>query len=274
MELVRDFAHDLRISLNPIRDSKRAWNWSTIAVSGLVSIGALAFPVLGWVAAGVGFLGGLLSRRFEDREEKASRQREKLSKTLDSDVERLDQELRSDLYGWLNKSVVEPVEEHVRGLQTAAYSRFILARAQRKLAWTLNRERKKLHRMLLCNALDHLGDGQHINLIRDIARVPGTAMMLVVDPGTQFPDPIRRKLQGILTEEIWFVENTNQKSIVRQALRLKCDFREINIEDQRVVYVPVADLDATGRARVELTQQLTELHVMKSAPGEPGKGRL
>ena len=51
-------------------------------------------------------------------------------------------------------------------------------------------------------------------------------------------------------------------------LRLECDFREINIEERiRVAHVPVAELDATGRARVDLTQQLTELHVMRSVPG-------
>ncbi len=275
MQIVGDFSHDLRISLNPISDSKRAWDWSTIIVSGVIALGAFAVPVLGWVAAGLGLLGRLLGGLFEDREKKASRQQENLSKRLHAHVERLDRDLRSDLYGWLAKSVVEPVEAHVRGLQTAAHSKFILANAQRTLAWTLNRERKILHRLLLRNALHHLGDGQHIDLIRDVARVPGTAMMLVVDPGTHFPNSIRRELQDILTEKIWFVVNTNQKSIVRQALRLECDFREINIEERiRVVHVPVADLDATGRARVELTQQLTELHVMKSAPGKPGKGRL
>ena len=134
MQLVGDFAHDLRISLNPIRDSKRAWDWSTIAVSGLLFLGALAVPVLGWVAASVGLLGRLLGGLFEDREEKVSRQREKLSKTLHLDVERLDRELRSDLDGWLNKSVVEPVKAHVSGLQTAANSKFILANTQRTLA--------------------------------------------------------------------------------------------------------------------------------------------
>ena len=267
IQLVGDFADDLRISLNPIRDSKRAWDWSTIVVSGLLALGAFAVPVLGTVAAGVGLLGRLLGGLFEDREEKVSRQREKLSKTLHAYVERLDRELRSDLHEWLNKNVVEPVKAHLSGLQTTANSKFILANTQRTLAWTLNRERKKLHRLLLCKALHQLGDGQHINLIRDIARVPGTAMMLVVDPGTRFPDSIRRALQDILTERIWFVVNTNQKSIVRQALRLECDFREINIEERiRVAHVPVAELDATGRARVDLTQQLTELHVMKSVP--------
>ena len=275
MQLVGDFAQDLRISLNPISDSKRTWNWSTTVVSGLLGLGALAVPVLGWVAVGVRLLGSLLGRLFEDREEKASRQREKLAKRLYEYVEHRDGKLRSDLSGWLSKSIVEPIKAHVSGLQTAANSRFILANAQRTLAWTLNRERKKLHHVLLRHALHQLGEGQHINLIRDIARVPGTAMMLVVDPGTHFPDPIRKKLQDILTEKIWFVVNTNQKSIVRQALRLECEFREINIEERiRVVHVPVADLDATGRARVDLTQQLTELHVMKSAPGQPEKGRL
>lgn len=272
IQLVGDFADDLRISLNPVSDYKRAWNWSTKVVSGLLTLYAFAVPVLRLVAVGVEFLGSLLSRLFEDREVKASRQREKLKKRLYEHVERLEQKLRSYLDGWLNKSVVEPVETHVSGLNEAANSKFILAHTQRTLAWTLNGERKKLHRLLLCKALHQLGHGQHINLIRDIARVPGTAMMLVVDPGTRLPDSIRRALQDILTEKIWFVVNTNQKSIVRQALRLECDFREINIEERiRVVHVPVADIDATGRARVELAQQLTELHVMKSAPG---KGRL
>ncbi|MDE0025276.1 MAG: 50S ribosome-binding GTPase [Spirochaetaceae bacterium] len=273
--LFDDFAHDLRISLNPISDSKRAWNWFTTTLSGLLFLGSFlpGFAVLGLVAAGVGGLGSWLGRFFKDREYKATRQRDRLSKNLHEDVEDLCRKLRSDLYGWLNKSVVEPVEAHVRSWQKAADSKFNIANAQRKLAWTLNRERKTLHRQLLCNALDHIEDGrQYINLIRDVARVPGTAMMLVVDPGTHFPDSIRRKLQDILTEKIWFVVNTNQKSIVHQALRLKCDFREINIEGRvGVVHVPVADLDATDRARVDLTQQLTELHVKKSARV---KGRL
>ena len=89
--------------------------------------------------------------------------------------------------------------------------------------------------------------------------------MLLIEPNTTFPMDVRKKLEEMLGEKVWFVINTrDQASILAQAIGRDCDRNKVSIErDIQVAHVPVGDLDAVGISRIRLAQQLTELHVMK-----------
>lgn len=145
-----------------------------------------------------------------------------------------------------------------------------MADSQRKLAWVLNKHQKHLHRILIDKALGQLGHKDCENLILDIARVPGLAIMLLIEPKIKFPEDVRRDLEKLLGEKVWFVINTRNKvSILAQAIGRDCDRSKVSIESNiQMAHVPVDDLDAVGISRIRLAQQLTELHVMKS------KGRV
>ena len=269
LQLVGDLASDRRIAMDPVFDGKRAWNWGTTLLSGglvLTSV-ILGSTPIGWAAAAVGVVGWLASFLFKDREFKVQRQRDKLAKRLNKDIDKIERRLRKSLRNWFEKKLLHnQVRVLIADLKVITAGLFELADAQRNLAWTLNREQKKLHQTLLREALKQLGHPELYDLSSDVARVPGSAMMLVIDSGTIFPGDVRVGLKTLLEEDVWFVVNTsNDMSKLAQAIGRNCDRRRVSIEDSiRVAHVPITDLTEEVRGRISLAQQLTGLHVMKN----------
>ncbi len=269
LNFVDKFAGDRRISMDSIFDAKRAWNWGIGLLSGGLGIAAaiLASGPLGWIAAGVGLLGRFFSWLFEDREEKARKQRKKLESKLKSNVSKIERNLQKELGDWFDQDLLKKqVNVLLRDFQPIISSTLELADRQRDLAWRINKQQKELHRTLLNEALEQLGHRDSGNLILDVARTPGLAIMLLIEPKTTFPEDVRRDLKKMLGENIWFVVNTRyKKSILSQAIGRDCDPSKVSIESKiQVAHVPVGQLDAVGISRIQLAQQLTELHVMKS----------
>ena len=268
LNFVDKVAGDRRISMDSIFDTKRAWNWTTTIVSGGLAIAALlASGPSGWAAAGVKLVGWFLSLFFGDREEKARKQRKELESKLKHDVSKIESNLQKELGDWFYQDLLKKrVNAFLREFQPVISGTFELADRQRHLAWRLNKQHKELHRALINKAFDQLGYRDGRDLILDIARVPGLAIMLLIEPDTTFPEDVRRNLGKLLGENVWFVVNTrNKRSILSQAIGRDCDPSKIRIKSKiQVAHVPVGQLDAVGVARIKLAQQLTELHVMNS----------
>ena len=185
-----DFTTSRRIKMDPIFDGKRAWKWATTIISGGLGIAAaiLASGPLGWAAAAVYGLGWLFSLLFDDREDKARKQRNKLAKRLNENVDKIERNLRKKLHHWFEQELLQKqIKELLVDMSAVTAGLFALADRQRELAWALNWEQKKLHRKLLLEALKQLDRPDLIDLARDVARVPGLATMLVIDLETTFP---------------------------------------------------------------------------------------
>ena len=271
LRLADDFAADQKISMDRIFDKKRAWKWITnLGTSVLQIMSLFSSGPPGWVALAVTALGRLGFLFFEDREEKANRQRKRLEKMLRKDVDEHESGMRDVLHRWFVQEVLREVDSLIHDMSMVESHLSELANLQRGLAWTFNRKQKLLHQQLLREALDQLGCRETMWGVRDVARIPGHAVMLFKDPGTTFPDDVERGLRRLLDERIWFVVDTGSKfSKLCQAIGIrKPDERgRVAIEEHsQVAHVPVDLQDATHVARTRLAQQLTELHVMK----EPG----
>lgn len=267
LKLIADLAGDRRIAMDSVFDSKRAWNWGTSILSGGLGIAALILGggPLGWAAVAVGAIGWFVSLFLDDRETKASGQRDKLATQLNKNVSQIERSLRKGLMDWFHQHLLRgQINVLLDDLNAIIAGLFKLADAQRSLAWTLNKEQKKLHRALLHAALEQIGHPELNNLALDIARVPGLAMMLLIAPGTTFPGEVRSALEELLGERIWFVVKTgNPVSTLSQAIGKDCDRRRVRIEDKiQVAHVPIGTLDSLGLSRIRLAQQLMELHVM------------
>ena len=269
LNFVGKFAGDRRIGMDSIFDAKRAWNWGTITLSGGLTIAALIFSSgpLGWAAAAVGLIGTTLREKiFEDHEKKAHKQRNELVEQLERNINRMERNLQKKLYFWfyqelLNKQVKVLLQE----LQVVIADVLKLADRQRDLAWRINKQQKELHRTLLNKALEQILNKDNEDLILDIARVPGLAIMFLINRKTIFPEDVRKDLEKLLGEKVWFVIDTDNKtSILVQAIGRDCDRSKVHIESKiQVAHVPVGQLGAVGISRVKLAQQLTELHVME-----------
>ena len=277
LNLVGKLSANHRISMEAIFDTKRAWNWGTTILAGGLTIAAIfTGGIAAVVAAGAAFavplIGRFLSERLEkrgwieDRESKARKQRKKLEGQLQRDVDKMERNLREKLGDWFHQDLLKKQVYVLREELNAVTSTVLkLADTQRNFAWALNKEQKHLHRTLISQAFRQIGYDDSGNLISDIARLPGQALMILIEPKTIFPEDIRENLERLLGEKIWFVINTqNQASILARTIGRGCDRRKVSIESEiRVAHIPIDNLDTVSISRSRLAQQLTELHVMR-----------
>jgi len=268
LSLVASLSSDRHIRMDSIFNVKRAWNWVTNILAGGLGIAALVLGSgpLGWAAAAVGAVSWLISLFFDDREEKARRAREKLSRRLVDNINKGERDLRKNLGDWFHQELLgKQIYVLLDDLGAVTSGLFELADAQRTLAWTLNDRQKNLGRTLVKEALSQLDAVGLLDSISDVARVPGLATMFLIKPNVTFPGQIRSELEKLLDEQIWFVIDTkNTFSILSQAIGRNCEKNKISIEEKIfVAHVPLDDLDAVTKSRVRLAQQLTGLHVMR-----------
>lgn len=268
LSFVASLSSDRHIKMDSIFNVKRAWNWGTNILAGGLGIAALVLGSgpLGWAAAAVGAVGWLISLFFDDREEKARRAREKLSRRLVDNINKMERDLRKNLGDWFHQELLgKQIYVLLDDLGAVTSGLFELADAQRTLAWTLNDRQKDLGRTLAREALSQLGAVGLLDSLMDVARVPGLATMFLIKPNVTFPGQIRSELEKLLGEQVWFVIDTkNTFSILSQTIGRNCEKNKISIEEKiRVAHVPLDDLDAVTKARVRLAQQLTGFHVMR-----------
>lgn len=270
---VADFSADRSIKMDAIFDSKRWWKWGTSGLAGGLGIAALfivASNPIGWAlgigATVVGISGWLLSFCFSDREKKACQAREKLSKKLSDNINKMEHNLRKQLQDWFYKELLEKqIYALLNDISVVISALFELADAQRTLAWTLNDRIKCLGKILVEEGLKQVNASGMEYHIRDIARVPGCATMFAIAPETKFPNQIKIDIEQLFSESIWFViDNGNPKSILSQAIGRGCNRNKISIESKlKIAHVPIDEFDPLTLTRVKLAQQLTGLHITK-----------
>lgn len=267
LSLVASLSGDCHIKMDSIFNTKKVWGWAMTAVGAIgTALIILGSGPIGWGLSIGAAVGGLLSWFFEDREEKARRARNKLTKQILDNIDKMERDLRENLKDWFHKELLEKqVYVLLNDLGAVTSGLFELADTQRTLAWTLNDRQKALGRTLVEEALVQLKAENLKDSIVDIARVPGLATMFVIPPNTTFPCQVRDGLERLLGEQIWFVVDTKVRfSILAQAIGRDCDRNKISIEEKiRVAHVPLDDLGPVAKARVRLAQQLTGLHVMR-----------
>jgi hypothetical protein len=268
LSLVASLSGDRSFRMDSIFNLKRAWNWGTNILAGGLTIAALILGSgpLGWAAAAVGAVGWIISWFLDDREVKAQRAREKLTKHLTGNIDRMGGDLRKHLGDWFHQELLgKQVYVLLDDLGAVTSGLFELADAQRNLAWALNDRQKTLGRNLVDEALVQLNAEALTKVIVDVARVPGLATMFVIAPNTTFPSQVRNGLERLMGESVWFVIDTPSRiSVLAQAIGRDCDRTKISLEEKiRVAHVPLDNLGPVAQARVRLAQQLTGLHVMR-----------
>ena len=269
----------LRDRLNPARvvDGKRIVKWATVLGSGALAVAAviLASSPLGWAAAAVGLVGGLVAWFFEDGEQQRRKQRDKLQRKLEKQLEKQRRAQQEALLRWFSRDVLRgQVGAFQADLQAQIDAHFALADAQRGLARQLSQQCVALGRRLLREALDRCAGAPARGAIRSVARVPGAAMMLELARGRRVSPELLRRLRRLLDEEILLITRCEKTaSTVRQALGQAC--RGVSMEQRiDVVHVKVDRVTPAVMARVSLAQQLCGLQLqVDAAPVRRGARR-
>ena len=262
---------DDTLKMRRIVDGRRVWNWTTsilsggLTIAGLFTGGTLALVGLG--IAGLGALGNLF---FKDYEKKATDARIRLEKKLTTHIDKTVNTLRKKmldvLYNDLMKGHLYPM---VGSLSEAVSSLFALSDAQYDFAGKLNSKLEEINKISMSEALSYCGFQGLEWHIEEIARIPGSAVIIVLGDGKRFPDDAVKQLYFLLKENIWFVfKKDSIKSMLCQAIGRGIDRETIRIQKindkPRIAHIPSLETaDATTKVRIRLAQQLTGLLIMK-----------
>ena len=227
-------------------------------------------PPLVIAGLGVGALGWLGNLLFKDYESKVKNARKELERKLTNHIDKMMNSLRktmkSVLYDELLKKYMNPMEATMNEMVS---SLFALSDAQHMFAKGLNGKLEEMNKLVVSEALIYEGyEGleRHMN---SLARIPGYAVMIVLDDGKWFPDAARNALRNLLKEQIWFIfQKDDLKSMLGQAIGKGCERSEIRIQEingePRIAHISTLEtVDAYTRNRIRMAQQLTGLLIMK-----------
>lgn len=268
---------DRSINMHTLVDGKRIWNWTTTLFSGGLMIASLfnVWNPIGWIGLGVGLVGWLGSFLFSDREKKVRDARQKLEKKLSDHIDKMIGGLRKKMLDVLcDELLKKQLYPMSRTIDDVINSVFTLSKTQREFAIALNNKLQEINADVIKEALAYLGyEGLEWH-ISSIARIPGYAVMLVLEYGKVFPNNAARALSYLLKEKVWYIiKNDNIKSMLLQAIWRKSDRNSVDIQSINIQYIDDAPqiahipfLDAVNKNtknRIRMAQQITELLIIK-----------
>lgn len=260
---------DKSLNMDSIINWKKGWNWGTLLVSGGLGIaGAITSLIgltcagpLGWAALAVGAIGGLLSFLFKDKNKEINEARQRLEEKLNKNINSICVELDKNLKKCIDRLAEKRINTLIQEIQKILNILFSLGDGQKALAWNINRRILELNKDIITDVLKFTGyDGMQYH-IKEIARIPGQAVIITIPDGDRFPDDSKKKMQDLMREEISFVYETENKWLLLSRIIGKhIDRRNIRIEDKiGVAHIPIKKDDLNLLRRVRLAQQLTEL---------------
>lgn len=265
-----NFSASRSIRMDLLIDGRRIARWGLSLGGGILTIGGLitgtlAGPV-GWIAAALGVAAIFVPNLFEDHGKTVAEAKQKLTRILMADVEKIVKPVETQLKKALQQDLIDNcVTKAEHNISSAVDTVFSLSQTQRELAGHLNLQLKEINRGLIVEALQHIeatGIEYHFD---DIARLPGEYILIEVDASKSIPSDIVKKLEDILQERILFVrhqEGDSPKTLIGRILRQSksdLDWSKISVEEKpRLVHVPIDELSPYGIKLKALAQQLTD----------------
>lgn len=261
-----------RLNLGSIKahgavDAKKVWNWTTVIVSGGLTIaGLFAAPQL--VAGGViaGVVGTVGSFFFDDFEERKRKARLDLQKQLYNSIDKNIDQLRRQLNGIVaDKIINQQLRPTSQKISDVIGSLFDLSETQRRLARRINSQQRRLGSAIVTEALAYLGYNGLDGGITRVARIPGETTLLVLADKTRMPYGLKRDLAKLLDENIRYVfECDDIRVMLSRAIGRTCERRDIRIEEvkgeQLIAHIRMMnELGNEARTGMRLGTQITEL---------------
>lgn len=256
-----------KISMPSIIDGKRIWGWGVTLISGGLGIAALfGVPIVGWVALGVGAIGGLLSLLFKSKEKKIAEARKKLESqindSLDKQFAEINKKLRKVFADVLIKKQVEPTLSLLNDVIASLSS---LSDVQKQFSDSLYDKQEEINKTLLAEAIHYIGIAESDMPIRRIARISGTCIAI------SFYDRVSEEkineLSAVINETIYAINDKGnfRKLIADTAGARTSDVEILRDSNSKAVSVRIrnANNDAISVNRIKLAQQISRLYIMK-----------
>ena len=272
LKFATSFECDKSLRMHKMIDGKKLWDWSSIVLGGGLSIatgiaylvGAPVAGPLGWAALIVSVIGVGGSFLFKSRDKKEFEARMRLEKKLRENVAQICDTLEKQM----NKNLDSLVYVRIEGLMTEMDKInsviFRLADTQKELAWDLNDHMLELNSQILTEAIRLIGAEGLQYHVQSVARIPGNTTLILLNDGTVFPREQKEGLYRLMSEQIGFVyDSDNKRVLISRVLGREITRNQVNIEDKiGVVHIPLGDASPNMKNRVRLAQQFSRLLIM------------
>ena len=257
-----------KISMPSIVDGKRIWGWGVTLISGGLGIAALfGVPIVGWVALGVGVIGGLFSLLFKSKEKKIAEARKKLeiqiNSSLDKQFEEINKKLKKIFADELIKKQVEPTFSLLNNITASLSS---LADVQKQFSNSLYDKQEEINKTMMAEAIHYIGIDVSDMPIHRIARIAGTCIAL------SFYDSISEErideLSTVINETIYVInDKDNIQQLIADTAGIRAsDVQIINGANSKALAARIgsnANNNAISVNRIKLAQQISRLYIMK-----------
>jgi len=269
LEFASTFACDRSLKMHMIIDGKKVWNWSTTIIGGSLSIatgiayfaGAAIAGPLGWAAlavTAVGIAGAFLFKSRDKREYEARRRlEENLRKNVISICDTLQSQMENNFFSLISVRIEGLMKEMDRMNAVV----FRLADTQKELAWNLNTHLLELNSQIVTEAIKLIGSEGLEHHIKSVGRIPGIAVVFLLNDGTVIPTEEITKLRILMSENIGFVFDTDNKRIlISRVIGKSIDRNLIRIEEKiGVAHIPIKHANPNVINRVRIAQQFSRL---------------
>jgi len=273
LNFTASFAGDRSLRMNQIIDGKRVWDWSATIVGGGLSIAAIitgacgesiAGP-LGWAALAVGAIGVAVSFIFKSRDKKEQEARMRLESSLRKNVDSVCESLEKQMLKNFTSLIDVRIESLLKELDRMNAVVFKLADTQKDLAWNLDNHLLELNSQIVTEAIKLIGAEGLEYHIQEVARVPGNAVMFMLNDGTFFPEEQKKLLHKLMSESIGFVYYSDSKRVlISRVLGKTIERDKIDIEDKiGVAHIPLEGATPYIRTRVRMAQQFTKIAIIE-----------
>lgn len=277
-EIYREIAAELKFSsvesaesdihMNSIIDGKRIWNWGVTITSGVLTVLALfGVPVVGWVALGVGVVGGLLSLLFKSKDQKIKEAREKLEKKLQSNIEKIFIELKKNLTSiFQDELITQQVTPSFILFESISETIRNIANVQSEFAKSLYDKQEEINKIMLSEATLYLNETILMDNILHISRLPGTCLSLCV---SNLIDRAHIEKLEQLTKEtiIIIVYSSELKDLLSKQIGITSSKISIEYTEKKE---PLCIHIETGKSispnlvnRIKLAQQLAKTYISR-----------
>ena len=254
------------IEMPMIVDSKRILGWGVTLISCGLGIAALfGVPVVGWVALGVGVIGGLLTMRFKSKEKKIAEARKKLenkiNENLDLQFTNLTKKLQNIFVNELIKKQVTPTFELMDDILKAMKT---MAIVQNQLSEELYNKQEEINMGLLKEAFNYSKISFVNENIKRTARRAGTCMAIATTE--DLSKETISTISKILCEKVYnvrFNDNpliliANIVSIAQSKIQVACNLKEV-----KRVKINIDELSPVIFNKIKLAQQMSRTYITK-----------
>lgn len=280
IEVYREIAAELKFSsivsseseirMNSIVDGKRIWEWGVTITTGVLTVlGLFGVPVVGWVALGVGVVGGLLSFLFKSKEQKIKEARKKLEKKLDESLDKQFKNIKEQLNKNFQEEIItkqlKPTFDLFDEISNTIYS---VSNIQKMFADSLYDKQEEINRVILEEAVAYSNVKLKCDDVVRLSRLPGTCITLCL---TNIPaDEVKKDLE-LVTKEMVIVINyvEDVRELVSRQIGIDISNVKIEYDEQKnVVGISIKvdkQIDPIMVNRIKMAQQISRLYISRDS---------